>query len=91
MFSCRVQAKRVEHHFIAHLARVAADAGAATLRARYVKSDRNAVSGRVFDELGFVVVKRTNNVRELEMKLDDVHFDQCVIEIRELAGGAHVG
>jgi FkbH-like protein len=52
MFSCRVQAKRVEHAFLAFLLRKY-NAGDARFSVNYRKTKKNAAHGRVFEELGF--------------------------------------
>jgi FkbH-like protein len=83
MFSCRIQAKRVEHHFIAHLAGRARRAGAAALGARYRPTERNAPSGKVFDDLGFERVGTADGVRELSLDLARFEFDEGLVEVRE--------
>ncbi len=50
--SCRVQRKRVEQAFFAHLIRVWGEP--ATLTARYRQTEKNAASVRLLESLGFV-------------------------------------
>jgi FkbH-like protein len=52
-FSCRVQSKRVEHAFICWLMRRFQLKGHTSFFASYKKTERNAQSGKVFDDLGF--------------------------------------
>jgi len=62
MFSCRIQSKRVEHAFLAFLCNRYKDAGAERFEARYRRTERNAASGRVFADLGFVEEGRTDGL-----------------------------
>jgi hypothetical protein len=51
MFSCRVQSKRVEHAFLAHIIRKYIALTGKDFCANYRKTPRNAPSGRVFADL----------------------------------------
>jgi FkbH-like protein len=62
MFSCRVQAKRVEHAVLAFLLRQFGAHPATDFNARYRKTERNAPSGKVFEEVGFEEVEENNGV-----------------------------
>jgi len=53
MFSCRIQAKRVEHAFFTFLLSHYKAAGAERLEAMYRKTERNSKAGAVFADLGF--------------------------------------
>jgi FkbH-like protein len=52
MFSCRIQAKRVEHAFLTFLLKKYVSAGGSAFWANYRKSSRNAPSGQVFRDIG---------------------------------------
>ena len=52
MFSCRIQAKRIEHAFLGYILEHFRRAGFPGLSARYVRTPRNEPSGRVFADLG---------------------------------------
>lgn len=52
MFSCRIQSKRVEHAFLAHIMRQYLEPGNRDFHALYRKTPRNAPSGQVFADLG---------------------------------------
>jgi FkbH-like protein len=54
MFSCRIQAKRVEHAFLGFLLRQYMAAGAPEFSAVYRKTEKNRASGKVFEDMGFV-------------------------------------
>jgi FkbH-like protein len=54
MFSCRVQSKRVEHAFLAHIIRKYVTESGRNLYANYRKTPRNAPSGKVFSDLGML-------------------------------------
>jgi hypothetical protein len=51
MFSCRVQSKRVEHAFLAHIIRKYVALTGKNFHANYRKTPRNAPSGQVFSDL----------------------------------------
>jgi FkbH-like protein len=53
MFSCRVQAKRVEHAFLEYLKSYYRSRGHRMLQARYVRTARNKQVGMVFQDLAF--------------------------------------
>jgi FkbH-like protein len=59
MFSCRIQSKRVEHAFLAHLIRQYVITTGLDFQAIYRKTSRNAPAGKVFADIG---------MRELENK-----------------------
>jgi FkbH-like protein len=54
MFSCRVQAKRVEHGFLAWLIGRYREREGSDFFADYRRTNKNQASGAVFSELGFV-------------------------------------
>lgn len=53
MFSCRIQSKRVEHAFLAHVLELYRERGCSAFRVRYKKTDKNAPAARVFWDLKF--------------------------------------
>jgi predicted enzyme involved in methoxymalonyl-ACP biosynthesis len=57
MYSCRVQAKRVEHAVLLRLMQMLKLQGAQELRARYNKTTKNIQASRVFADLGYEVVE----------------------------------
>lgn len=81
MFSCRIQAKKVEHHLLEHIANEAVTSGASAFRARYRKTDRNAPSGKVFDDLGFVEIGRDGDFLLLELALDGFEPKHTIIQM----------
>jgi FkbH-like protein len=52
MFSCRIQSKRVEHAFLAHLITKYLSESGKDFQANYRKTPRNAPTGRVFADMG---------------------------------------
>lgn len=64
MFSCRVQAKRVEHAVLTFLLQRFA-AGGRDFFAKYRRTERNAAAGKVFEEMGFVVTGESDGVLSL--------------------------
>jgi FkbH-like protein len=65
MFSCRVQAKRVEHGFLAWLIGRFRERDQVDVFANYRKTAKNDASGAVFSELGFVEQGSSNGVTDL--------------------------
>lgn len=53
MFSCRVQAKRVEHAFMIFLLNYYKNQKVGMFEAEYFRTDRNEQAGKVFSDLGF--------------------------------------
>jgi FkbH-like protein len=58
MFSCRVQAKRVEHAFFEALMRWLREGGTETLRAMYKRTAKNGQAAKVFEDMGFTLATR---------------------------------
>jgi FkbH-like protein len=58
MFSCRVQAKRVEHAFLEALMRWLRERGAVTLQALYTRTAKNGQAAKVFEDMGFTLAER---------------------------------
>jgi FkbH-like protein len=72
-FSCRIQSKRIEHAFLAHLLR---RYPARPFRARWRKTAGNAPAGKVFADLGFREVNESDGVTELAFDAADApQFD----------------
>lgn len=65
MFSCRVQGKRVEHAFLNYLLRKYRTTVPRPFYADYRKTPRNAASGQVFDDLGFLSFREDNDISRL--------------------------
>jgi FkbH-like protein len=65
MFSCRVQAKRVEHAFLIHVHQMLRAAGLPALKVRYRQTPKNTPVGQVFADLGFAVDPQDPEVRVL--------------------------
>jgi FkbH-like protein len=70
MFSCRVQAKRVEHAFLAHIMRTYIGELGKDFWANYRKTTKNAPSGKVFADLGMEETGTTNGVTSLVFRKD---------------------
>lgn len=85
MFSCRIQAKRIEHAFLEFLLSWHLKQGRDELRARYVQTERNSPAGKVFSDLAFELVATDDNVKSYRFALTDaklggqpvaVHWDE---------------
>jgi FkbH-like protein len=83
MFSCRVQAKRVEHAFLAYLLKRYIKPGLPDFRANYCKTPRNAVSGGVFHDIGMEEQGERNGVISLVFHRDRQIPDDGIVAITE--------
>jgi FkbH-like protein len=83
MFSCRIQAKRVEHTFLAHLIRKYRQAIGTDFWANYRKTPRNEPSGRVFVEIGMQEVDTWDGITSLIFRKDQDIPDDGIIRVVE--------
>ena len=83
MFSCRIQAKRVEHAFLSFLLKKYR-AGGKDFRANYRKTPRNAPAGRVFQDIGMDEVGDDAGVTSLVFPHDRAIPDDGIIGIIEM-------
>lgn len=81
MFSCRIQSKRVEHAFLAHLIRQYIAKTGSDFRAHYRKTARNAPSGKVFEDMGMTEVENKSGVALLIFPRERVVPDDGVVKI----------
>jgi FkbH-like protein len=65
MFSCRIQAKRVEHAFMAYVIRYYIDLTGMDFQANYRRTSRNAPSGKVFVDIGMQELSLHDGVSRL--------------------------
>lgn len=65
MFSCRIQSKRVEHAFLAHVIQKYVSSSGRDFCANYHKTSRNAFSGKVFADLGMEEAGESDGVTSL--------------------------
>jgi FkbH-like protein len=91
MFSCRVQAKRVEHAILTFLLqRFVSDTGN-DFYANYRKTAKNAPSGKVFEEMGFEPAAENEGVSSLIFRrtreIPDDQIVRIVAQLGELANG----
>jgi FkbH-like protein len=79
MFSCRIQSKRVEHAFLAHIIQNYITEFNKDFHADYRRTSRNAPSGRVFDDLGMTEEGVKDGVSSLVFYKDrQIHEDGIV-------------
>jgi predicted enzyme involved in methoxymalonyl-ACP biosynthesis len=81
MFSCRIQAKRVEHAFLAHLIREYISKTGMDFQANYRKTDRNAPSGKVFADIGMQEIANDAGVSRLVFSKDSTVPDEGLVKI----------
>lgn len=83
MFSCRVQSKRVEHAFLGHILRKYIQSTGRDFFANYRKTEKNAPSGRVFQDMGMEELETLNGVTSLVFRKDKQIPDDKVVTIVE--------
>jgi FkbH-like protein len=83
MFSCRIQAKRVEHAFLAYLLQKYLEAGPSGFWADYRKTPRNAASGKVFQDVGMEEREERDGVTSLVFSRDRAIADDGLVRIVE--------
>src|SRR5215469_2023910 len=81
MFSCRVQAKRVEHAVLTFLLHRFAMNGARDFFAKYRRTERNAPSGKVFAEMGFEQVEERDGVQSLVFRCGQAIPDDGIVTV----------
>ena len=81
MFSCRIQAKRVEHAFLSHIINKYLSKDKSTFYANYRKTPRNEPSGRVFADLGFEESGTRDGVSLLSITRNSAAWDDGIIHI----------
>ena len=81
MFSCRVQSKRVEHAFLAFLIKKYLGLTGRDFEAIYRKTARNAMSGKVFDDIGLHHVREEDGVTLLVFSATGAVPDDGIVNI----------
>lgn len=65
MFSCRIQAKRVEHAFLLHIINKYREMKPCDFAVNYRRTNKNAGPGKVFEDLGFQQAGESNGMAQL--------------------------
>jgi FkbH-like protein len=81
MFSCRIQAKRVEHTFLAYIIDKYTSQTQPAFFANYRRTSRNEPSGRVFTDLGFQESTLIDGVSLLTITRDAVSSEDRIIHV----------
>jgi len=81
MFSCRIQSKRVEHAFLAHVIRRYIGETGKDFHANYRKTPRNAPSGRVFADLAMEEIGTRDGVSSLRFHKEREVPEDGVIDV----------
>lgn len=81
MFSCRIQSKRVEHAFLSFLIRKYIMESSRDFLANYRKTQRNAPSGRVFEDLGMQEIGVNDGETLLLFRKDQILHDDGIVHI----------
>ena len=81
MFSCRIQSKRVEHAVLCFMLE---RFDHRDFHANYLKTQKNAPGGKVFDEVGFECGEEKDGLRSLVFKSGQKIPHDGIITIKEL-------
>lgn len=81
MFSCRIQAKRVEHAFLGWAIRKYREERGGAFWANYRKTAKNAPSGQVFSDIGMQETQTVDGVSHLVLQLDQPVPDDNIVTI----------
>jgi FkbH-like protein len=81
MFSCRIQAKRVEHAFLSYMIDKYTSPAQPSFYANFRKTPRNEPSGRVFADMGFHEYSLLDGVSLLTITRDAVWSDDRIIRV----------
>jgi FkbH-like protein len=88
MFSCRIQSKRVEHAFLAHVIRKYLAGSRGDFHAHWRKTPRNAPSGQVFADLGMEEAALTDGLTRLVFRSDKALPREEIVEVVEVQATA---
>jgi FkbH-like protein len=83
MFSCRIQAKRVEHAFLTHILRKYRERDSGDFYVNYRKTERNAPSGKVFDDFGFQICREVEGLSELAFPGSREIPDDAIVTVED--------
>jgi len=83
MFSCRIQAKRVEHAFMSHILKKYRERGGDTFFVNYRKTAKNAPSGKVFEDFGFQTVRQVDGLSELVYPKEKQIPDDGIVNVKD--------
>lgn len=83
-FSCRIQAKRVEHAFVSFILQKYREMGAGDFFLNYRKTTKNANFGKVFDDFGFEKAGEKDGVTQLVYGKGREISDDRVVTVEEL-------
>lgn len=86
MFSCRIQAKRVEHAVLTFLLRRFVSTQSRDFHANFRRTPRNAAAGRVFEEMGFEVVRERDGVTSFVFRHGQSIPDDRIVAILTAPG-----
>jgi len=81
MFSCRIQAKRVEHAFLISIVEKYGALNGGDFHANYRRTERNAPSGEVFKDIGMIETSMSDGVTSLVFPGDHVLPDDGIISV----------
>lgn len=84
MFSCRIQAKRVEHAFLTYLLKKYRQRKDGDFRANWRKTPRNAPSGQVFADIGMREEETKDGVTSLVFSRELAIPDDEIVQIQEI-------
>jgi FkbH-like protein len=81
MFSCRIQAKKVEHAFLSFVIKKYTSEEKTDFYANYRRTPRNEPSGKAFAEMGFAESAKVEGVSQLVISRNRVAADDGIIQL----------
>ncbi len=81
MFSCRIQAKQIEHSFFTYQFETYKKLGRNSFYANYKPTQKNAQSGKVFFDVGFNVLDEKDGVQKLQYDLNQYIDEPAIMKV----------
>ena len=82
MFSCRIQAKRVEHAILGFLVNRFGENGTRDFHANFRRTAKNPPSGQVFEQMGFTPIAESDGLTSLVLRAGSEPPDERIVAIR---------
>lgn len=83
MFSCRIQAKRVEHAFLSYIIKKYRETKVCDFLANYRKTKKNAGPGKIFEDFGFQTAGESDGISRLVFPVQLAIPDDRIVVIEE--------
>jgi FkbH-like protein len=90
MFSCRIQAKRVEHAFVSCILRQYRQLSGEDFFVNYRRTSKNAAPGKVFEDLGFEPLDQFDGVARLVHRKETEIPNDGIVDVEVAVNGRHM-